>query len=113
MLSFEDDIADFSCISTALKNLGYDTRWTSQNGVEYHSYELGVSATFWYAQIQQGDDLDVRKNRIVHSVSFGSAPAACSSVKSAGELITKIEFRVLAACKLDPIDTKEEIRCKK
>lgn len=112
ILSFEDDIANFSCISAALKDMGYKTNWGSQNWVTYHSDNLGLSATFGYSKFQKGDDLEMQKNKITHSVRFGSAPASCSSVKSAAELISRIELKVLVACNLDPIDTEEKIHCK-
>jgi len=112
ILSFEDDITDFSCISAALKDMGYETNWGSQNWVAYRSDNVGLSANFGYSKFQKGDDLEMQKNKITHSVNFGSPPASCSSVKSAAELISRIEIKVLAACNLEPINTEEKIHCK-
>ena len=113
MLTFDNDIKDFSCITTALENLGYDIVEDTHYGASYYSDEIKRSASFWYTYIDAGHNGGPDRKKITHSIGFGSTPESCSDVKSAGEFITQVEVKVLASCKLEPINTEEEIRCDK
>jgi hypothetical protein len=106
-LSFGAEIADFSCIDTALTDLGYTTR-LSEYGVEYSSESPKFDASFWYDEPGSSN-----KTVITHNASFGSPPAECSRVEAAADFINAIEPKVLAACNLNPIDTDQEISCAK
>jgi len=107
LISFENEIADFSCIDEALNDLGYKTT-LEEYGVAYEINGTQASASFWYAR-EAGSGY--RKDKIAHSINFGSPPASCSEVRPAGEIIAEIEAKVLGACQLVPVDVDEKIRC--
>ena len=112
-LSFEDDISDLSCIAATLKDMGYQTIWSQENWVSYYSEDPILRANFGYALITIEGDVQTVKNKLTHSVNFGSGPEPCRSVKAAGAVAVEIETQVLASCKLTPVKIEQDMSCKR
>ena len=104
VLTLENEINDLTCISSALENMGFETRMRNKINMDYVATTKPKTEGF--------SIVITAPNTLTHRRDYGSAPQSCKTVKPFAKLMEKNEVKFLEVCGLN-LSRKptEEIKC--